>query len=78
MSGIVVNRLEVGKRLKEARLNAGLSREQAAKIVGGVAIDCDKWESGATELKSSTMYRLSRRYGVPMEYFFVTSLYRYD
>jgi len=54
--------------LKAARVNAGLTQEQAAQAVGRSKQTIINWESGATNMKVSDMMLLSQIYQMPMEY----------
>jgi len=57
-----------GYWMKRARVNAGVTLEDAAMTVGlskksGSTVSL--WEAGKREIKVSQMKRLARRYGVP-------------
>ena len=54
--------------LKAARVNAGLTQEQAAKAIGKAKQTIVNWESGKTGIKYSDLIKLSELYGMPVEY----------
>ena len=54
--------------LKAARVNAGLTQEQAAKAIGKTKQTIVNWETGKTDIKYSDLIRLSELYEMPVEY----------
>ena len=54
--------------LKAARVNAGLTQEQAAKAIGKAKQTIVNWESGKTGIKYSDLIKLSELYEMPVEY----------
>lgn len=56
------------QRLKEARLNKGLTLQQLAKDVGSTKATLSKYEHGVAEPKLMLGQKLSRRLGVPIDW----------
>lgn len=53
--------------LKSARVNAGVSQVEAAKLVGVSTKTIGEWENFKAEPKSSQGLKLAKLYGVPMD-----------
>lgn len=53
--------------LKAARVNADLTQEQAAKLVGKTKQTIVNWENGVTEIKYRDLIALSKIYDMPLE-----------
>ena len=60
----------VGGRMRERRLQAGLSQPALAKQLGVSFQAVQKYEAANIRLAASTLYRLSYVLGVPPGYFF--------
>lgn len=56
--------------LKAARVNAGLSQEKLAKILGVSKTTVNKWENAKTSISASHFQKLSDLAGVPQDYIF--------
>ncbi|MDE6469734.1 MAG: helix-turn-helix domain-containing protein [Eubacterium sp.] len=56
--------------LKAARVNANLSQEQLAKILGVSKTTVNKWENAKTSISASQFQKLSALAGVPQDYIF--------
>ena len=54
--------------LRAARINAELTQEQAAKLMGRNKQTIVNWESGKTEISFGDVLRLCQVYDVPVEY----------
>lgn len=54
--------------LNAARVNAGLTQEQAAKAIGKTKQTIVNWETGKTGIKYSDLVKLSELYRMPVEY----------
>ena len=54
--------------LRAARINAELTQEQAAKLMGRNKQTIANWESGKTEISFGDVLRLCQVYNVPVEY----------
>jgi transcriptional regulator with XRE-family HTH domain len=57
------------ERIKSARLMAGLSLREAAKGLSVTFQSLSKYENGYMKPDSTTLIKLSKIYGVPIEYF---------
>ena len=55
---------------RAARVNAGYSQEQAAKLLGISRTILSKWENGDSEPKRSQMELMAKTYDVPVTVFF--------
>ena len=60
----------VGKRLREGRLQAGLSQSAVAVQLGVTFQAVQKYEAAGIRLSASTLYRLCKVLSVPPGYFF--------
>lgn len=54
--------------LRAARINAELTQEQAAKLMGRNKQTIVNWESGKTEISFGDVLRLCQVYNVPVQY----------
>ena len=54
--------------LRAARINAELTQEQAAKLMGRNKQTIVNWESGKTEISFGDVLRLCQVYNVPVKY----------
>ena len=54
--------------LPAARVNAGLTQADVAKILNRNKQTIVNWENGVTEIKVSDLIRLSKLYEIPIEY----------
>lgn len=55
-------------KLHAARVNAGLTQADVAKILNRNKQTIVNWENGVTEIKVSDLLRLSKLYEIPIEY----------
>ena len=62
--------MSIGKQLKSARLQAGLSQRDLAEKVGISAQVISKYERGLDTPGSAVLIRLAKAFGVRVEYFF--------
>ena len=53
--------------LKAARVNAELTQEEAAKLIGRTKQTIVNWELGVTEIKFRDLVTLSKLYDMPIE-----------
>ena len=53
--------------LKAARVNAELTQEEAAKLIGITKQTIVNWELGVTEIKFRDLVTLSKLYNIPLE-----------
>lgn len=56
--------------LKAARTNAGLTLEQASKLIGVSIATLHKWESDSSSVKVSDVQKIEKAYQYPTEYIF--------
>jgi transcriptional regulator with XRE-family HTH domain len=63
-------KMNIGKRLKSIRLQAGLSQRELAEKVGISAQTISKYERGLDTPGSADLIRLAKAFGVRVEYFF--------
>ena len=54
--------------LKAARVNAGMTQEEAARALSKTKQTIVNWESGTTEIKFRDLCALSELYEMPIEY----------
>lgn len=64
----MITKLEVGKRLKEARKNAGYTQKQVAEKMGTVQTAYIKYENGRLELDYQKIYFLCQLYEISADY----------
>lgn len=62
--------LEVSKRLKQRRLELGLTQEQLANAVGVTFQQIQKYERGTNRISSSNLFALARILRTEITYFF--------
>lgn len=55
-------------RLKEARLNSGLSQKYVSKTIGVAAPTISQWESGIANPTNKNLMKLAELYGVTTDY----------
>ena len=53
--------------LKAARVNAGLTQDEAARAVGRTKQTIVNWETGKTEIKYADLVQLAELYEMPLE-----------
>jgi DNA-binding XRE family transcriptional regulator len=53
--------------LKAARVNADLTQEQTAELIGKTKQTIVNWENGVTEIKYKDLVTLSKLYDMPIE-----------
>ena len=54
--------------LKAARVNAGFTQEEVARMMHRTKQTIVNWESGATEIKFHDLQRLSELYDMPIDF----------
>ena len=54
--------------LKAARVNVGLTQDEAAEKIGKTKQTIVNWENGVTEIKYRDLITLSEIYEMPLEY----------
>ena len=54
--------------LKAARVNAGMTQDEAAHALNKTKQTIVNWESGLTEIKYRDLMRLSELYSMPIEF----------
>ena len=55
-------------KLKAARVNRGLSQQEAAKAIGRSKQTIINWENGKTGIRYHDLAALAELYGIPVEY----------
>jgi transcriptional regulator with XRE-family HTH domain len=60
----------VGKRVRERRLQAGLSQLALAELLGVGFQQVQKYETARNRISASTLFRLGQALGVPPGHFF--------
>ena len=55
-------------KLKAARVNKEMTQEDVAKALNRNKQTIVNWENGVTEIKVNDLMRLSKLYGIPIEY----------
>lgn len=60
----------VGSRLREARVEAGLTQTQLAKSAKVSFQQLQKYENGVNRVSASRLYMLSSKLNKPVQYFF--------
>jgi transcriptional regulator with XRE-family HTH domain len=63
--------MNIGQRLKELRLEAGLSQIQLAKLMGVTRNAVSQWESGETQPTTKRLASLARTFNVPIDHLIV-------
>jgi transcriptional regulator with XRE-family HTH domain len=62
--------VEIGRRLKSARILKGLSQTELADELGISFQQIQKYEKGANRVGSGRLWQIARFLGVPINYFF--------
>ena len=57
-----------GISLKAARVNAGLTQDEAGRFLNRTKQTIVNWENGVTEIKYRDLEALSELYGMPIEF----------
>lgn len=57
--------------IKAARVNADMTQEEMANVLGVNKTTIVNWESGASEPKISQLHRISELSGIPIDFIFV-------
>ena len=60
----------VGERVKERRLELGITQEKLAEALGLTFQQVQKYERAANRISASRLYRMGRTLGVDVPYFF--------
>lgn len=61
------NPLEIGRKIKEVRINAGLSQEAFSKKIGVSRLTIINWENGKNVPTPELLYQLCRSFGISVE-----------
>lgn len=61
-------RAEIGARLKEVRLSAGLSQADVARVLGANRQTVSAWECGRSMPSGNDWYRIGKLYGASLDY----------
>ena len=61
------NPLEIGRKIKEVRINAGLSQEAFSKKIGVSRLTIINWENGKSVPTPELLYQLCRSFGISVE-----------
>lgn len=67
---VVDTRKTIGKRIKLARVEAELSQDELAEMLGTTQKALSRWELGKVEIGAITLQRVSIALGKPIEYFY--------
>ena len=62
--------IDIGQRIKDLRLEKGLSQMQLGKLIGVSQKAVDYWERSVNEPKASYVIALVRAFGVSFDEFF--------
>ena len=62
--------VKIGERIKELRLEQGLTQMQLGKLIGVSQKAIDYWERSVNEPKSSNIFALVKIFGVTYNEFF--------
>jgi transcriptional regulator with XRE-family HTH domain len=73
MAGAMCWGMKLGERLKQARLDAGLSLRGAAKLLGVKHTSINDWETGKTKPNVARNDDIARVYNVDAEQLFMVS-----
>ena len=60
--------IELGKRLKKARTDAGLRQEQVAEAIGTHAVTVSKYERGVHDPNTELLREMASLYGVSVDW----------
>lgn len=60
----------IGKRLRERRLEIGMSQERLAELLGVTFQQVQKYEKGVNRIAASRLFDISRALDVEIAYFF--------
>ncbi len=68
----VVNQLdlEIGRRLRRARVVANLTQNELAEKLGISFQQIQKYENGANRISAARLWSVSRVFGLPVTYFY--------
>ena len=64
------NNVHVGGRVRERRVDLGISQQRLANEIGVTFQQVQKYERGANRVGSSRLFQLARVLDVPVSYFF--------
>jgi len=64
--------------LKAARTNAGLTLDQASKLIGVSIATLHKWESDSSSVKVSDVQKIEKAYRYPTEYIFFGDILEFN
>lgn len=60
----------IGRRVRDRRIELGLSQEELGTLVGKSAKQLSKYERGEHRVYAGTLFQISNHLSVPMAYFF--------
>lgn len=60
----------VGKKLRDIRINLGISQKQLGKLLGVTYQQAHKYETGANRISASSLYLLAHQLNINLTYFF--------
>lgn len=67
-----------GAKLKQARIQAGLTQEKLAEKMNVSTVSVQNWESGKTKVRESKLRKLSYFYNIPLDTLIKEMLLNYD
>lgn len=62
----IISSIEIGMKIKECRLKAGLTQERLAELVGVTFQQIQKYENGTTKLNTDRMQTIAAALSVPV------------
>lgn len=62
---------EIKLSLAAARVNAGLTQDEVASMLGKTKQTIIKYENGTVDPRFSTVKEMSNIYGIPIQYLFI-------
>ena len=67
-----------GAKMKQARIQAGLTQEQLAEKMNVSSVSVQNWENGKTKVRESRLRKLSYFYNIPLDTLIKEMLLSYD
>jgi transcriptional regulator with XRE-family HTH domain len=62
--------LRVARRIRERRLNIGMTQQALAEVIGVAFQQAHKYERGISRISAGRLYDIATALQVPVEYFF--------